>query len=285
MSAEQWHQAVDVKVKGSQNLWEVLTSTSTTLDFFVMLSSLVGIIGLSGQANYSAGNAYQNAMARQLSSQGHNVVALVAPVLDDAGMVAERPALRSYLLSTGLAFMSSQELLRTLDYYCHPGTKLSAEEAQPVPRFWLPKYSASEGAEQPAWQHEPMYNHMVLWNGAGNSSDSSEKRGSATRSTPDLIAAATSLEEAERVVLTALMEQLTKTLSYEMDDLDPERSLNAYGVDSLVAVELRLWMTKEIGADVSVFEFTNGQYISQLAAKAAAKSRFLPELKVGEKTE
>ncbi|EUC31174.1 hypothetical protein COCCADRAFT_6898 [Bipolaris zeicola 26-R-13] len=285
MTAEQWHQAVDVKVKGSQNLWDILTSTSKTLDFFIMLSSLVGNIGMSGQVNYCAGNSYQNAMARSLASQGHNVVALAAPVLDDAGMVAERPALRSYLLSTGLAFMSSEQLVKTLDYYCHPGTKLSVEEAQSIPRFWLPRYTADEGAEQPAWQHEPMYNHMVLRNGADNSNGSSGNGGSSTRSTPDLIAAVTSLEEAEQTVLKALLNQLTKTLSYDLEELDADRSLNAYGVDSLVAVELRLWMTKEIGADVSVFDFTNGQSIGQLAAKAAAKSRFLPEVKGAEKAE
>jgi acyl carrier protein len=283
MTAEQWHQAVDVKVRGSSNLWEVLTSKSMTLDFFVMLSSLSGVAGLSGQANYGAGNAYQNAMARDLSSQGHNVVALIAPVLYDAGKVADTPALRTYLLSTGLAFMSSQELLNALDFYCHPGTKLSADEAQSIPMFWLPRYSANEGAEQPAWQHEPMYSHMILRNSADNGLPG--KRGASTRLTPNLIAAVTSLEEAEKIVLDALLKQISKTLRYELADLEPAKSLNSYGVDSLVAVELRLWMTKDIGADISVFDISSGQRISQLAAMAAAKSRFLPEFTGGVKAE
>ncbi|KAL8912989.1 MAG: hypothetical protein Q9171_002120 [Xanthocarpia ochracea] len=279
MTAEQWHQAVDVKVGGSDNLWEVLTSKSPTLDFFVMVSSLTSLTGMNGQANYSAGNSYQSAMARQLSSQGHNVVALNAPVLDDAGMVAERPALRTYLLAVGWSFMSSRELFNALDYYCHPGTKLSAEEAQLVPRLWLPKYSANEGVEQPAWQHDPMYNHLVLQTGLEGGNSSSGKQGASERSTADLIAAATSLEEVEQAILNALLQQLTRSLSYELADLEPTRPLNAYGVDSLTAVELRHWMTKEIGADISVFEMTSGQRISQLAAKAAATSRFLPDLK------
>lgn len=277
MTTEQWHQAVDVKVAGSDNLWEVLTSSkSTTLDFFIMLSSITGCTGLNGQANYSAGNSYQSAMARHLSSQGHNVIALNAPVLEDAGMVAQRPALMTYLLSVGWSCMSSQELLNAMDYYCHPGMKLSAEEAQLVPRLWLPKYSATEGAEQPAWQHKSMFNHLVLRNGTEGSS--SGKQGS-KQLTTDLIAAVTSLEEAEQIVLNALLEQLTKTLSYELADLEPTRPLNAYGIDSLAAVELRTWMTREIGADISVFDMTSGQSIVALAKKAAATSRFLPDLK------
>lgn len=280
MTAEEWHRAVDVKVAGSNNLWEVLTSNSTkTLDFFVMLSSLTGVTGNNGQANYSAGNSYQSAMARHLSAQGHNVVALNAPVMDDAGMVADRPALRSYLLSIGWAAMSSQELINAMDFYCHPGTKhQTADEAQLIPRLWLPRYSADDGAEQPAWQHEPMYNHLVLRSGAGQGGDGDLRgsKGPAQRSTPDLIAAAKSLDEAEQAVLKALLGQLARTLSYDMADLDPSRPMNVYGVDSLAAVEMRVWMTKEIGADISVFELTSGQCIGQIAAKAAATSRFLP---------
>ncbi|KAH7020600.1 KR domain-containing protein [Ilyonectria destructans] len=89
MPAEEWHRAVKVKVTGSKNLWEVLTSEDTTsaLEFFIMLSSLTGVTGNNGQSDYSAGNSYQDAIAKYLSSHGHNVVALNAPVLTDAGMV------------------------------------------------------------------------------------------------------------------------------------------------------------------------------------------------------
>ncbi|KAK2007214.1 polyketide synthase [Colletotrichum eremochloae] len=286
MTEEEWHGALKVKVTGSKNLWEVLTSsenTNSTLDFFVMMSSLTAVTGNTGQSNYSAGNAYQDAMAKHLSSQGHNVVALNAPVMSDAGMVAVRPMLREYLLSIGWAYMSVGELLNALDYYCRPespgqSTEMRTKAAQVIPMLWLPKYSADEGAEQPTWQREPMYNHLVLHGGHGGSSLPG-RQGSGKRSTADLIAASESPEQVEKIVLDALLDQLSKILSYELVDLDPSRPLNAYGVDSLVAVELRVWMTKEIGADISVFELTSGQRIGQLAAKAAASSRFLPSLK------
>ncbi|KAK2042138.1 polyketide synthase [Colletotrichum somersetense] len=286
MTADEWHGAVNVKVAGSKNLWEVLNSlenSTSTLDFFIMLSSLTAVTGNTGQSNYSAGNAYQDAMAKHLSSHGHNVIALNAPVMSDAGMVAVRPMLREYLLSIGWAYMSVGELLNTLDYYCRPanpgqGTEMRTKAAQVIPMLWLPKYSADEGAEQPTWQHEPMYNHLVLHGGHGGNSLPG-KQGSGKRSTSDLIAASESPEQVEQIVLDAFLAQLSRILSYELVDLDPSRPLNAYGVDSLVAVELRVWMTKEIGADISVFELTSGQRISQLATKAAASSRFLPNLK------
>ncbi|PVH93633.1 mycocerosic acid synthase [Periconia macrospinosa] len=285
MTIDGWHSAVAVKSTGSMNLWESLTSHSSnsTLDFFAMLSSLFGVTGNSGQANYAAGNAYQDAMARHLSSQGHNVIALNAPVLSDAGVVATIPKLKEYLTSTGLPFMSVGELINTLDYYCRPAdqriTNVGAVEAQLFPRLSRPEYSANEGAEQPGWQHEPMYNHMVLRGGLSGSKNAGESGAGGKRLTSSLIAAAESLEAAQKIVLEALLEQLAKTLGYELEDLDPAKPMNAHGVDSLVAVEMRVWMTKEIGADISVFELTSGEKMEQLAARAAAGSRFLPNFK------
>lgn len=274
MTPEEWHGALGVKATGSQNLWTALTADSYRLDFFTMLSSLTGITGNVGQSNYSAGNAWQDAFARQLSSEGHNAVSLNVPVMSDAGMVAVRPALREYLLSTGWSYMSTAELIRLLDYHCRPVESRTARESQVVPMLWLPKYSADEGAEQPGWQHEPMFNHLDLQDGYSKAS-ALGKQDRGRRTTADLIAAADTVEDAEKIVLDALLEQLSNILQREVTDLDPARPMSVFGVDSLVAVELRVWINKQVGADVSVFDMTSGQRISQLAAKAAATSKFL----------
>ncbi|KAJ2991427.1 hypothetical protein NUW58_g284 [Xylaria curta] len=285
MTINQWHKALEVKVSGTWNLWETLSSNNTdnSLDFFVMLSSMATTIGNPGQTNYAAGNAYQGALARNLASQGHNVVALDVPMMSDAGMVATKPALMEYFFSIGWSHMASKELLAVIDYHCRPldkDGKMSAERAVVVPRLWLPRYSATEGALQPAWQHEPRFNHMVLRNKGVD--EYSAKKGTKKGSTATLLSAAKSLQEAEQIVLAALLEKLTKVLSIDLAELDPARPMHAYGVDSLVAVELRTWITKEIGSDVSVFEMTSGQRIGQLAATAAAISRFVQLLAPGQ---
>ncbi|KAI3326206.1 polyketide synthase [Xylariaceae sp. AK1471] len=278
MTIDEWHKALNVKVSGTRNLWEILSSKNTdlSLDFFIMLSSMVTTIGNPGQANYAAGNAYQGAFARQLSSQGHNVVAFNVPLMSDAGVVATKPALMEYFFSIGWSHMLTEELIAALDYHCCSLDKnkaISPEHADIVPRLWLPRYSAAEGALQPAWQHEPRFNHMIMHNGSGDGS--TVKKGSGKGSTAALLSAATSPQEAEEIVLEALLEKLTKVLSVDIAELDPARPMHAYGVDSLVAVELRTWMTKEIGSDVSVFEMTSGQRIGQLASSAAGTSRFV----------
>ena len=240
-----------------------------------MLSSMVSVIGNVGQANYCAGNSFQDALARSLTSQGHNAIALDVPMMNDAGLVAAKPLLMEYLFNIGWSHFSIKDLIATLDYYCRPegdDYKVNVEDATVLPRAWLPKYSAAEGASQPKWQDEPLFNHLVLHGINGNLE--AAKQGSKGAAAAKL-SSAKSLKDAEQIVLDALLNKLSKVLSVDLAELDAGRPMHTYGVDSLVAVELRTWMTKEIGADISVFEITSGQRIGQLAAKAAGGSRFV----------
>ena len=52
MTLDDWRIALAPKLDGSRNLHELLPSE---LDFFIMLSSVVGIHGSAGQANYAGG--------------------------------------------------------------------------------------------------------------------------------------------------------------------------------------------------------------------------------------
>ncbi|KAL8685250.1 MAG: hypothetical protein Q9224_005894, partial [Gallowayella concinna] len=67
MSYENWTQATAPKIRGS---WNLHTLLPPNLDFFIMLSSLAGILGHRGQSNYCAGNTYQDALAHYRHSLG-----------------------------------------------------------------------------------------------------------------------------------------------------------------------------------------------------------------------
>ena len=86
MSAEDWTASLRPKVQGSQYLHECLPRD---LDFFVMLSSCVGIIGNKGQANYAAGNTYQDALALHRRSQGLPATSIDLSWMLGIGVAAE----------------------------------------------------------------------------------------------------------------------------------------------------------------------------------------------------
>lgn len=83
---------------------------------------------------------------------------------------------------------------------------------------------------------------------------------------------ATSTEEASSVVLAALASKLSRALSIASEDLDPSKPLHQYGVDSLVAVELRNWFGKEFESNVTVLKIMGAADIRSVAVLVAEES-------------
>ena len=50
----------------------------------------------------------------------------------------------------------------------------------------------------------------------------------------------------------------------------------AYGVDSLVAVELRNWLAREAKADVPILELLGPHSLQELSEEVALKSKLVP---------
>ncbi|KAH3934665.1 hypothetical protein HBI56_102280 [Parastagonospora nodorum] len=62
MTFENWTTSIRPKVLGSKHLHEA--TSGLDLDFFIMTSSVSGILGTPAQTNYAAGNSYMDALAR-----------------------------------------------------------------------------------------------------------------------------------------------------------------------------------------------------------------------------
>ncbi|KAK1992892.1 beta-ketoacyl synthase domain-containing protein [Colletotrichum falcatum] len=275
MSLDGWKAVTLPKVAGSRNLCNVL---GDRVDFFVFLSSVVGIFGNPEQANYAAGGAFQDALARKLVARGVNAVSIDLPVVEGVGYVAEKPGLWDHLRSTGWTHISEAEFHAVLDYHCRPaaaGEPARVSRAQVIPRLWLPQETAVEGYQTQPWGEDPLFSHLRR---AANDGD--EKADEADKTQPDhkaLLQGAASKAEAEGVVLDALLLKIARMLSIEAANLEVARPLHAYGIDSLTAVELRSWLMKELGAEVTVFDITSNSSISQLAAIAATRSSLAPD--------
>ena len=80
MSPHQWDAALQAKARTSWNL-HLATRGDHGLEFFVMFSSVSGIVGTRGQANYAAGNAFQDALAAHRRSLGLPAVAIAVGML------------------------------------------------------------------------------------------------------------------------------------------------------------------------------------------------------------
>jgi acyl transferase domain-containing protein/NADPH:quinone reductase-like Zn-dependent oxidoreductase/NAD(P)-dependent dehydrogenase (short-subunit alcohol dehydrogenase family) len=69
MTHEKWFRAFEPKTRGSRHLLEQLSlsaksSTPSSPPFFLLMSSITGVIGNTAQANYASGNTFEDALAQ-----------------------------------------------------------------------------------------------------------------------------------------------------------------------------------------------------------------------------
>jgi hypothetical protein len=101
MKAAQWQTALGPNVMGARNI-DLLFSEPESLGFFIMLSSFVGVAGNPSQANYGAGGAFQDAIARRRAARGAPWVTLDLGPVNSVGFVAEADqAVAGRLLGSG----------------------------------------------------------------------------------------------------------------------------------------------------------------------------------------
>ena len=112
MTLEDFQIPLRPKVHGARHLHEAFSDTG--LDFFLLLSSAVGLIGTGGQANYVAGNTFQDSFATCQPGSKTHFISLNIGMIEDA-KVNNRTRTES-LRRQGLIPISSQELLAFLEY-------------------------------------------------------------------------------------------------------------------------------------------------------------------------
>ena len=273
MSYEDWTAGIEPKVHGSWNLHSLLPKG---MDFFILLSSICGITGQGGQANYAAGNTYEDALAHYRITLGEKAVSIDLGVMCSEGFLAENDVLMHRMLDSGFYLPITQaELFALLDYYCDPGLGLlTPQTCQTVVGIDIPANLRVKGVDEAPWMRKPLFRHMCQVNG-------NEKLPAAnTEEAVDfgrMFAKAGSLSEAGSIVSQTLVKKLTKSLSTLGKGVDTNKPLHSYGVDSLLAIELRTWIGKEFLADVSVFEILGGATITAIGMSIAGKSRLKQE--------
>lgn len=84
-----------------------------------------------------------------------------------------------------------------------------------------------------------------------------------------------SMNEAIQICQPILLERMAKIISISAASVNVSKPVYMYGVDSLVAVELRNWLATELKCDLSIFDLTSDAPISEVCRKMASKSQLV----------
>jgi len=272
MTTRQWETALAPKVAGTWNLHRVF-STVDSLDFFIILSSCVGMAGNPSQANYTAGGAFQDAVARNRAAHGLPCVTIDLGLVTDLGYLADTGRQQlSQRLETTEQFRVIQEtdLHRLIDYGVRvplrpvrtsqvvTGLAGSAVRKQRIP--WTRELRfAALAADDDRYQK-------------GTNKQEQEGISVATNLVQSL-ASAQDADEAAELVEKVIIGKLCDMFARSAEDIDTTHPLSKYGVDSLVAIELRNWLVSTTRCDMSIFELLGAKSLRELASTIGKRNK------------
>ncbi|KAK4182962.1 polyketide synthase [Podospora australis] len=250
MTYKDWKQSTSPKVLGAQNLHSVLANTP--LDFFLMTSSVSGILGTPGQSNYAAANAFLDSLARHRHTRNQAAAtSVVLPMVLGVGVVAENDALEDSLKRKGMYGIDEQHLLQSFEASI-ASSSLPTEADHVVvgldPAKLQKALEDSAEAGDSFWLKDSRFSHVV------HSITASSSSGDGAGSRKSILAgikAAESVADATQLINEHFVDKLARMLMLSPEDVDAEvGSIASYGIDSMIGAELRNWIFTEFAMDV-----------------------------------
>lgn len=271
MTFNAWNAAVAPKVAGSYNLHTILPKG---MDFFIMLSSVSGVWGSRGLSNYAAGNAFQDSLARYRVAQGERATAFDLGPFYEVGWMADKLNLQTLYNQITNGPVTRADLFALLDYFCDPSKQISEQTA--IECQTIVVRIVAEG-QMAFYLEKPMFSCLASDVGLGRIENGQTGLLGPKPEEVDLAAVlseAATLTAATRAVTEALAQKMALTLALERHEIDTSIPMHRYGVDSLVAVELRNWLAKTIHSEVAILDFMGSVSVEGVSKIAISKSRY-----------
>ncbi|WP_158624963.1 type I polyketide synthase [Corallococcus terminator] len=251
------------KVLGAWNL-HVLTREAP-LDFFVLQSSVAGLLGSAGQGNYAAANTFLDALAHQRRAEGLPALSVDWGAFSEVGLAAAQENRGVRLASRGIRSLTPTEGLDALRRL------LDSDRAQVgvVPldlRQWV-------GFNQAAASSRTL-SRLMAEQRAGGGLPTGDKQ---------LLARLSSAEPGARAELMKefLRTQVSQVLRLPESRLEADVPFSSLGMDSLMGLELRNRIEAALGIRVQATLLWTYPTVATLAIHLARGTGAAPAEQAG----
>ena len=217
------------------------------IELFLLFSSATTLVGPPGQGAYVAANTALEALARRRRAEGRPALAVAWGPIGDAGYLAERPeALASLARRLGARPVPAAQALSELSALVASGLPTVAfvdanwsEARRFLPSLATPLFSEIRAKSPPSAADEPLV----------------ERLGSLDP------------EAALELLKTIVAEEAATILRLPVEGIDPLRPLSEIGMDSLMAVELRLALENRLRIELPLVSLTEGTSAASIATR------------------
>ena len=242
-----------------------------------MMSSISGAIGTISQGNYAAANAALDLLARHRHEQGLPAASVALGGVSEVGYVAEHKDIEDRLARNGFYPITERDYLLAIEtgirrqvhqYPREPALNADLSGSSYLLTGLEPtalKRMMAKGFDGGSYiKSDPRFSVLenALTAESASANSGAQEKG--------VVQVARKFTEAGRTEAISLLLQLflgklSSLLLTAVEDFDVGRSVTDNGLDSMIGSEVRIWLYRELGCDMSFLELSApGVTISKL---------------------
>jgi len=252
MTLDQLDRPMGPKVRGTWNLH--VATLDQPLDFFVMFSSVASVLGSPGQANYAAGNAFLDALAHARRANGLPAIAINWGPWAGSGMAAEVGRAEA-VKSRGMELIEPHlglDLLEKLGHTASPQVTVMDAHWADMLRLW--------GSRRPA---------LLAQIADEFQSASGEKTLDRVDHAFRKQLMTADAETRQSLVSDYIRHELSRIMGVEPASLETDQPLSTFGLDSLLALELKNNLETRLDFTLPMAKLMEGPSVASLAAETS----------------
>ena len=230
LTTEDIPEIMDVKKQGIENLGRIFRSRQHT--YFVAFSSIVALIGNPGQSVYAAANSYMDEYCQRRKLKGLPALSLNLGAIGGCGMIGKNFKLGKTMMANGFNFTVYHDLFDQMKKVLLDKTII---QACITDQDWNNLQGLNTA---------PIFSHFLRKNDAFGIVDS-----------------AAEAEMMEKKLLTFLYGLL------DVKEIDKQKNLIAYGVDSIMSMEIANWCRDQLGIAIKQIDILQGITVIEILKK------------------
>lgn len=283
MTHEDFQVPLHCKVNGLLNIQKAFDNNPqmAELEFFVVLSSVSGIMGTPGQANYAAASVFEDSFVRFRQRNGQKASVLDIGIIARVGYISQNPDVLKTLKRHGLKEIKLK--------YLHEAFKMAIDTP-------LPKHSDIKDNMNLLDNSQIVFGVRLgdlarlqrdssdtqtfrdpIWSICMSTAIAFDRNSNEIGLNDDLILV-NPFKDMENRSTDEVIDEVSKCIIRKtaamtlipVKDINPEHSLQRYGMDSLVAVELRNWLLKALMVELSIGDILGSTSIRHMAERGYA---------------
>jgi phthiocerol/phenolphthiocerol synthesis type-I polyketide synthase C len=226
---------------------------------FVLFSSASTLIGNPGQGAYVAANGYLQGLARQRRQEGLPALAICWGAIADVGVLAQRQGTAESLRRvSGVAGMQSRDALAGL------GRLLAVADRLTDPVVVCAEFQRDDMFRSLPILATPAFAD-IFGGGTGGGSENSVDIATLIADKSDA--------EAQRILGRIIADEVAQILRLSAGEVDLDSSLDALGMDSLMALELRMGLETRYNIELPLMSITSVPSLRDLTKRLLQSMR------------